>query len=346
MSAPTLTPPVAGSVFRSNFSFAPDGQQATCLRIDDHERTLELWSCRSLQAHGRLLRDIPAIAPATQALPLRDGQVLLHPNATDNPEEKDKVYLLDPRRREVRVRELGTLLALGSYLLPSPSRTELAFIVSYGSDHSTIWCVNTQPAGLTPLLQLPGVAAGGLWLDAEAGLLGLNLTEPDRGTDGVLVDLARGAWTRFFSISKASNDCLVAYSPSSRLLAVSTNARGADRLGLNRLDTRNALHFPDTLNRDGFPRQALTFDETGERLLLHEDAGAISSLLGYTPAGNYLTTLHTPPGTIGPQASWSQGIVRVPFSGPTTPLTLLSVAADGNRRPEVALLEDPTREWA
>ncbi len=347
MSAPTLTPSVTRSVSRTNFSFAPDGRQATCLRSGDRERALELWSFRSLQADRRVLCGVPAVDPATQALPLCDGRVLLHPHPVGRPGGEHPVYLLDPKGGHVEVRELGGIPALGGYLLPGPSTRQLGVVVSRDDpDNCTIWRVTADPADVTPVLRLPGVASGGVWLDAEAGLLGLNLTEPGRGTAAVLTDLTHGTWSPFFSVYEASDDRIAGYSPASRLLVVSTTARGESRLGLVRLGTRDALQFPVALHGDGSPRHFLTFDETGERLLLHEQAGATSRLLSYTVAEDRLTTLATPPGMIQPQASWSNGVIRAPFSTPTTPLTVLSVAADGERRCAVATPDTPASSVA
>lgn len=322
MSAPahaTTTPGIA--VDRVNFAFSLDGLHAACVRIDERHCTLEAWSFSSGSAHNRVVPG-PTVTPATSVLPLGDGRILLHPNRT----ERDELTLVDLRHDQVAVHTLGAVRGLGSYLLPSPHPAALGYLISReDNDHSVIWHISHDSSAVTPVLRLPGAATGGTWLDDQAGLLALNLAEHGRGTHGILADLRNGRWTPFFSISKDSNDRVIAYNPRSRLLVLATTASGHERLGWTRLGNGHAVRFPELLHRDGHRRQVLALDEAGDALLLHEQCGTRSALLTYTVSEDRIRQRATPEGTLRPPASWSADAIRLPFSTPRHPPTVLSL---------------------
>lgn len=170
-------------------------------------------------------------------------------------------------------------------------------------------------------MPVPGLLAGGRWLDGEALLLGINQTVLGAPSSGIAVDLRQGSWKRIWSVSDASSDQILLHCQHSKLLIVSTNGSGQHRLGWARMGDPT-VHFPEVLHRPGYERQALTLDDQGERLLIHEATGAISRLLVYTPAQDRLEVLGTPPGKISGPASWVGDLVRIRWSAPGHPPTL------------------------
>ncbi|MDQ3150317.1 MAG: alpha/beta fold hydrolase [Actinomycetota bacterium] len=322
MSAPSV--PALAAVSRVNFAFSPDGRQATCIRVSEGELTLEMWSFAGGRTQPRRVDGDLPLDQGAQTLPLDDGRILLFPNSA----EVHELMLLDPRRGSGAVLGLGKVRSLGGYLLPSPNRAQLGFVVSRDDvDRSTIWRVTDSPSGMQPLLELPGVLSGGLWLDHGATRLAANLAQDGHPPNGVLLDLdGEGSWTRFFSVSDASSDRVVAYGPRSRLLVVSTNATGQDGLGWVILGAGEPVRFPSATNQPGRRLQGLTLDGGGRRLLVHEQYGATSRLAVYTPADDHVEPVNIPMGVAGPEACWSGGVVRLPFCAPTHPPTVLSLS--------------------
>ncbi|HWE91557.1 MAG TPA: prolyl oligopeptidase family serine peptidase [Pseudonocardiaceae bacterium] len=133
-------------------------------------------------------------------------------------------------------------------------------------------------------------------------------------------------------MTAASDDRILLYSPISRRLVIRSNATGASRLGWAPLGDPGA-HFPDTLCRPGYPRHALTWDESGERLLVHEADGARSRLFRYTPADDELAAVHTLPGAVSTPALWIGNRVHVPFSNPAHPRTLATIHGGTSGKP-------------
>nr|WP_240942842.1 alpha/beta fold hydrolase [Planosporangium thailandense] len=176
---------------------------------------------------------------------------------------------------------------------------------------------------MEPVVRVPGSLSGGVWLDADAGVLAVN-QDLDGHSSGIAVDLVRGEWRRIWSVSDRSTDRIVLYSPRSKALVVTTNATGEERLGWSRLG-QGEVNFPEVLHHPGHPRRALALDSSGERLLVHESRGAVSRLFTYTPADRRLRPVTGPAGTVSPPASWVGDLVRFRFSAPDQPPTLATV---------------------
>lgn len=341
MNAPVTAATVpATAISRVNFAFSADGRSATCLRVVDDDCRLESWTFRFGSTEHRIVSAVP-MDPAASALPLGDGRVLLYPNGGPLHE----VSLLRTGSRYRAARRLGTVRGLGGYLLPSPNPAELGYVVVREDPHRTmIWRIGRETPAMSPVLQLPGAAADGMWVDGRAGLLALNLARHGGHTDGVLVDVRGQSWKPLFSVSEDSNDRIVAYGPASRLLVVSSSVTGQDRLGWVRLGD-GAVRFPDRLHRDGYPRQALAVDPGGDRLLLHEQDGARSALLTYRVESDEIERLAVPTGTMSPPACWSAAAIRLPFSAPACPPTVLSLSPHGGAFSITSPLRT-SRTWA
>ncbi|MGH3924502.1 MAG: alpha/beta hydrolase family protein, partial [Pseudonocardiaceae bacterium] len=155
-------------------------------------------------------------------------------------------------------------------------------------------------------------------------VLGINQTLPGAPCSGITVNLGHGSWKHIWSVSDTSNDQILLYSPHAKLIIVSSTVSGRHRLGWAHVGDPT-VHFPETLHRPGYLRQALALDDHGERLLVHEVTGAISRLLIHTPTTDRLELLPSPPGRVSAPASWVGDLIRFRFSTPRHIPTLATV---------------------
>ncbi|MDQ4025640.1 MAG: alpha/beta fold hydrolase [Actinomycetota bacterium] len=323
---------------RFNFFFSHNGRYGACLRMCDENLVLESWTLTSEQARGRIIPDV-AVDRATHALPLNDGRILLFQRGGLPGSHRRELAVLQPTGNKFARHRLGELPArFGGYLLPSPKSTHLGFVVA-ADDHeqSTIWRLSVAPPGIEPVARVPGFLEGGVWLDDDAGALAINQASGN-GWSGIAVDLTQGSWKRIWSMSDTSTDRILFYAPRSRVLIVSTTVTGEERIGWAVLGEQT-VHFPETLHRAGHARQALAQDDRGERVLVHEAAGAISRLLVYTLADGHLATLAGPLGAISAPASWVGDLIRFQFSTPGQPPTLATLRLAN--RPRWSISDDP-----
>lgn len=342
MSAPAPIRPATSAVSRSNFGFSPDGREIACIRTSAEVSTLELWSFaprgprpHSLRARRfgqlpgkvrgepELIHTDSGVDPRAQVLPLGDGRVLLLVNRGGGLAELE---LVDPSAPRAHI--VGQVRAADGYLLPSPSAAQLGFLVAQEDPERTaVWRLTDGPPGVEPLVRLPGAATGGVWLDTDADLLALNLTRPGQAVEGVLADLRRGSWQPLFSLSPSSDDRILLHHQRSKLLLVRSTSSGADRVGWVLLDGAGSVRFPDRLCPTHIP---LTVDDGGQRVLLRRESGALSALDLYAPREDKLTALTLPPGRTGDRAHLNGKTVRVPFSSPARPPTLVTVSPSGS----------------
>lgn len=320
-AAPVATPIIPD---RSHFVFSGNGHYGVCLRICAADVTLESWTLTSEQARCHTVPDL-AVDRETHALPLDDGRILLH---TGGPSTalRSELALLQPTDGGFSRQRLSVIPApWGGYFLPSPNSDQLGFVITLDDlEHSTIWRLPASAAPAEPIMQVPGSLTGGVWLDGAALVLGINQTRDGAPSSGITVDLPQGSWKRIWSVSDTSIDQILLASPRSKLVVVSSNVSGRQRLGWARLGDPT-VHFPEILHRAGYVRQALALDDRGERLLIHEVAGATSRLLVHTPVEDRLETLPGPPGKISSPASWAGDLIRFRFSTPCHTPTLATV---------------------
>jgi len=249
------------------------------------------------------------VSTHAQVLPLDDGRVLLCQPVESG---RHEIWLSD----HPGLRLLASPPALGLRLIEHPSPTHLALVVSTtDAPSSTLW--RLDETGLHPVLTLPGLLAGGSWLDPVRGLLGLN--QALGGTIRALV----------VDVSRASADVLWPEHPTQRLLlavpqsGLAVVADGPERVGWI---------------RDGEPPRwpaamaatlVLAADPAGRRLLLRTEDGARSGLVEFSPDNDTATALSLPDGAVGGPASWTRDGVRVPFARPGHPLGIAEIRPDG-----------------
>ncbi len=345
-SAVATAPPETETVVsdRTDFVFSRNGLHGVCRATIGAEPVLERWALASEQPSHLPISGVP-VTPKTSALPLDDGRIVLVHRGETGTEPHELVVLQPCGDGELRAARLGEIPAVpGGYLLPSPSSASLAFFVALeGPTRSTIWRLSTSAPRVEPIAQVPGSVSGGVWLDDHGDLLAVNQITESHRSSGVVIDLDDGSWRRIWSMSARSTDRIALYSPQSKVLVVTTNTGGEERLGWVHLGSAD-VHFPENLQRPGYPRRALAFDSRGERLLVDEVDGAVSRLFIYTPTAQRVTALAGSPGTISSPASWVGDLVRFRFSAPSQPPTLAtvrvapeprwSVSRDGERENE------------
>lgn len=338
---------VAPVLTRENFRFSPGGTAAVCIAGDGQGGLhLEMWSFAGPSPRWWPLRMTGAVTRRMQPVPLDDGRVLLcRKRVRSTGSDGDgagvhEIVLLeqiagwaetgrDTLDSTAGERVLGAIQSdelVVLRLLPGPgpdpvegSRNALAISVDTRVC-STIWRVVADPPHLERLAEIPGALLGGAWLDTGGRFLGVDRVEADSPAKTVAVDLRDGSWTSLLSVSKGSNDRLLACHPRSGLLLVSTDASGEERIGWGRLGSDQPVRFPKALHRPGHPvAYPLTFDRDGQRVLLHADEGACSSLAVYTPATDQLAPVEIPLGVVHGLAYWARDDLRIPFSTPSQP---------------------------
>jgi pimeloyl-ACP methyl ester carboxylesterase len=224
---------------------------------------------------------------------------------------------------------------VGLRLLAAPGSDPLAVVIAINSrGHSTIWGVAADPLRLERLAQIPSLLLGGTWLDCTGRFLGVDRAEGDGPAKAVVVDLLDGSWSPLLTVSKTSNDRLLACDPRSGLLIVSTDASGTQRLGWAKLSSDKPVSFPETLYHSDHSILPLTFDPCGQRVLLQVDEGARSRLAIYTPENDDLAPVQIPDGLVYQAACWTDDLLRFPFSAPAQPPGVATVR-----------LEEPS-EWS
>jgi len=332
---------------RFHFAFSTNGRHGVCVAADDADGwALESWALTEERPTCRTITDVP-VGPGARALPLCDGRILLLQRGERGAGHRHELMLLAPSSGATEVRRLGEIPArFGCELLASPGTGQLGFAVALEDpEHSTIWRVSSASPTLVPIAGVPGVLTDGSWLDRDA--IALNQTSESGRCSGIAVDLAGGSWRRIWSLSDTSNDRIVASCPHSKLLVVSTDTTGEERLGWGVIG-ESSVHFPGVLHRSGHPRRVLTLDDRGERMLVHEMAGAVSRLSVYTPALDRLEPLDGPPGIISSPARWTGDLIRAPFSAPACPATLGTIRLGEPSRWSSAIGQRPAGEpgWA
>ncbi|WP_051791388.1 alpha/beta hydrolase family protein [Amycolatopsis jejuensis] len=319
-AAPAPRRPGRSVVDRTGFALSAGGCTGASILLPGSEAVLEVWQL------GRTVtrRTVPwvRVERGTSVLPLDDGTLVLCQPSVGDP-ECHTITALPTRHEAGRITPLGHIRGLSCYLLPAPpgwAAVALAVVIDR-TLHSTVWRLNRAGGGMELLVRLPGALSGGIRIDEDSGLLAVNQVLHGRHTGGLLVDLVRGSWRRIWSLSAATTDRIHCYAPRTRRLVVSSDVSGEPRLGWGVLGERT-VHFPPKLHRDGYRRHALTFDEAGERVLVHETEGTLSRLYVYHLAEDDLSPLPLPDGTITSPACWTGDTIRLPYSCPGRPPTI------------------------
>jgi pimeloyl-ACP methyl ester carboxylesterase len=243
-------------------------------------------------------------------------------------------------------RTLAEVEAQGMRIFAPPARRHagapLAYAVTVSGDGaSTLWRVDGE--ALTALLTVPALLTGQVWLDTAGTRLAANRIADGRPSDGVVLDLGAGTCEPFFSVTERSNDRVLAYSATTGLIAVSTDATGRVRVGCGVIG-RSPVRFPGALHLGGHDGRVLGVDPAGRRLLVCEERGAVSRLSLYEPDVDAMTALPVPAGAVVGAASWNGPVLRVPWSAPTAPHGIAEITF--RSRPEFALAGDEPERWA
>jgi pimeloyl-ACP methyl ester carboxylesterase len=341
-------PEGAAPLVRLNFRFSAAGHTACCLAGAEvgGELLLERWSFDGDRASRRPLPLRPPVTLPAQPIPLDDGRTLLCRNGDGS----HQLSLVEPAPEgsgePARERVLAMLACQAARLLPAPAGQADTWALAIAFDergHTTIWRVSERQPWLERLVELPGLLAGGLWLDAGGTLLGAEHVErPGAGPSKVIaIDLRDGRRTTLLDVSAQSDDRLLLASPTSGLLLLRTDGGGEARIGWAVANRAEPVRFPEALQRPGARVLALSPD--GRRVLLKADQGAHSRLLAYDPDADQAEQLATPDGLVRGAASWTREAIRFAFSAPDQPPTVVTLRH--GQAPAVA--DRPTRgRWA
>ena len=138
------------------------------------------------------------------------------------------------------------------------------------------------------------------------------------------IDLATGSCETVLSLSKSSNDRLIAHSAKSGVLVISTDLTGEVRLGVGRPE-HGPIGFPPALHRTGHEVRLIALDRQGRLLLLAHEMGATSRLYVYDRASGRSMPVNGQPGVaVGPgvfDRSWAHFV----YSTPSRPATIATV---------------------
>jgi pimeloyl-ACP methyl ester carboxylesterase len=322
---------------RLNFRFSAAGGAACCLAGAEvgGDLHLETWSFAGASASSRPLRLQRQVALPAQPIPLDDGRVLLCRNGDGGHQLSLVTPAPEGSADEARERVLAMLACRAARLLPAPvasspgvggSGGAWALAIAFDErGQTTIWRVSERQPWLERLVELPGLLAGGVWLDQAGTVLGGEHVErPGEGpASAVAVDLRDGSRTTLLDVSETSHDRLLLASPHSGLLLVSTDADGETRLGWAVANRHEPVRFPAALQHSG--ARALALSPDGRRVLLKTDEGVRSRLLAYDPDVDHLAEVPIPDGLVRGTASWTGDGIRFPFSAPDQPPAVVTL---------------------
>ncbi|MBE1536722.1 alpha/beta hydrolase family protein [Actinomadura algeriensis] len=331
----TAVPALPAIPSRFGFAFSGDGRWATCLSTVQDRVTLERWALTGAAPSGRTVVAGGETADRfSRPIPLNDGGVLVaRPavGADGTPAGHGTVIAVRPDGGAAaadRTWRIAPMIA--GYPLAGPGTPQTLVLVTVEDErHSRVWILPGSGARPEPVVRIPGVLSGGVWLD-DGRTLALDHAAAGHRTDGIVVDLREREWRRVWTVSGTTTDRIVACDRRSARLAVTTGGPGggAPRIGLWS-PGGGRVRFPENLNRPGRARTPLAFDDGGERLLVCEDAGATSRLLIHTPADDRIEPADGPRGVLSPPASWTGGRIHLRSSVPHRPPTLATVHRTG-----------------
>lgn len=300
---------------RTSFRFSPAGTRAACLVASEPGAwRVESWSLDPVEP-AFTGTELAVRGPASQVLPLDGGAILCCQPAVDD-ERRHEITLVEP---DGSARRIAEHRALGLRLLDHPHAGALAVAVSTDGDaelSSSVWLVRDDATPLTHALTVPGLLAGGSWLDH--GATRLAFTRAQRGHLTTLVaDLASGSvaplWPELTGVR------LLLASPGGRLRLAADDGHA-----IGWAAGEGGLRWSATLDgrRAALP---LAIDVSGTRVAVRVEDGARSGIAVFTPHDDALADLSLPAGTVGGTASWRADTVRFPFAPPGHPAGIAEV---------------------
>lgn len=310
---------------RVSFRFSSRGSHAACLaRLADGPTLVESWLLAEpgpphrpfRRTSHRPLRTATSDLPATQPLPLEDGRVLLLRAGAG-------VHRLSLLGAGTDERTLGEHHLAGLRLLPFPGTGALAVAVGTRVDGpAQVWLVTDSGLARHPVASLPGVAAGGCWLDSAGRLLVVN--QASRATvRAVGLDLRTGTVTPLPEPATGPARVLLAAPASGLLVCLVTGPDLVTRLGWSTVADPATLRTPEALAGLSPSRVLpLTADSAGTRVAFQLEDALRSRLAVFTPEDGRLVDVPVPPGCLGGVADWSGDLIRMPFCAPASPTGL------------------------
>ena len=335
---------------RLSWRFAEDGRSVACTVIGPgRSPVLEISQLAPTGPTSHTPVAMPSLGPHSQLLPIAKRRALV----CHHRDGGQQVELVTRGYGEPSVRRLMTTELAGFRLIPMPARPSggpglpgltgaetLALGVSHGEDRcSTIWRITTDGC-LQPLARTPGIFTGGIWLDGSGQRLGGEVTVDGRPCDGVAVDLTTGLCETVLSLSKTSNDRLVAYSADAGVLVISTDLTGEVRLGVGRPDC-GPIGFPPALHRSGHEVRLIALERQGRLLLLAHEVGATSRLSVYHWSSGRTRPVNAPPGVVVGPGVFNRSWAHFVYSTPSRPAGIVTMR---RRAPGWSLADESANE--
>jgi hypothetical protein len=295
---------------RISFAVAPDGTRvARLIRVGDGPLTVQTWTFAGSTVERRTLRTRPGGTTSTRPLCMADGRVLF----TRPGPGHHRVVLAEPTADGLVERPLVTIDCAAVRLLALAGRRAFAVGRTAGG-RTLIWRIVARAPGLELVADLPGPLRGGHPLDTGGSVVGFN--QQHKGSvRPVAVDLRTGAAEPV--AGTVSGQRLLLSAPRSGLLLLAGTVGGIPRLG--HASEHVAPRFPDVLDALDGVVAPLAVDPLGEHVALRVDRGARSHLVLYTPRGERVRAIDTPPGIIHTACGWGPDGLRFPFSAPHQP---------------------------
>ncbi|MCC3772264.1 hypothetical protein, partial [Streptomyces sp. UNOC14_S4] len=245
-STPQSTPRTAPTdTRRAALTVTADGSYAARLALDGGTGGWfpERWTLDGPEPYAVPLPGTQPEEPDSEVLPLADGRVLIRRRVAD----RHMLALLYPTGPATGELPVGSVDCARLSLLPPSPGGQAAYGLVHGERSTGLWLLHGGAFGPERIVEVPGLCAGGAWLDRTGRLLALD-RELEGRTKTVVVDLERGGETSpLLQITEESNDRLQLADPDSGLLLVRSDAPGQDRLGWGVLGSSRPVRFPECL---------------------------------------------------------------------------------------------------
>ena len=337
------------SVFATRLSwrFAGDGLTVVCTVVPaSGPAVLEVSRSTPGGPTGRTSITVPYLGPHSQLLPISRGRILV----CHHHDGGQQVDLVTPGRRVPSVRRLLTAELPSLRLVAMPpepaggldhatkpgaglgrrSRMDRALAVAVSTTEdarSAIWAL-TEDGVLRSVCTTPGIFTGGIWLDGHGRRLGGEVTADGHPCNGVAIDLATGSCETVLSLSRTSNDRLVACCARAGVLVISTDLTGEVRLGVGRPDD-GPIGFPPALHRTGHEVRLVALDGDGRRLLVAYEVGAASLLSVYDRRSGLTAGIEAPAGVAIGAGVLGRSCAHFVHSTPSRPAAVATVRRQG-----------------
>ncbi|MGW9439657.1 alpha/beta hydrolase family protein [Streptomyces sp. NPDC055607] len=291
--------------------------------MDSGERTsVETWT---LLADGPklVLRAAWARGVATQAVPDDSGRVLMaHHHGGTHTVATALPAAAGPDHEPETVPVPGVR---GFRVVPGRS-TRPGLAVGYHPGHrSTVWRVRQDPLALDPLVELPGLLTGGVWLDEHRILL----TRVHRGTGRVITVHTETA--EVAEVGPPTDGGLT------QVLLTGPDGHGVASHGTGRDTTLcwwdggtgGTGPLPPELRGFGPDLRPLAVSPDGGRYAFAADDGIRTRMLLCSRSGARVRELSLPAGTVGHGGGWTGNGLWFPYASTTLPDVLAASTGEG-----------------